>query len=162
MKYANAPHAPYGWTLLQRIEWHSLPPDANGCRIWRAARTAKGYGKVNYKGKMFTVSRVLLAKKLGRDILPGMEACHTCDVPPCCTEDHLFEGTHGDNQVDMARKGRSLYGERHNLAKLSDMQVLEIRAAWGRGHSRRHLAHQYGVSWGMIDRIVRRQNWTHL
>jgi hypothetical protein len=155
-------HAPYYLSIVQVIEFHSMAPDANGCRLWDGAKTKRGYPKLRYHDKMHTATRVLLARKLGRALRPGMEACHTCDVPSCCTPAHLFEGTRKDNQGDMARKGRSLRGERHNLAKLDNQKVLDIRRAFAQGQRRSDLARQYGVSWGMINFIVRRQNWKHI
>ena len=39
-------------------------------------------------------------------VAPGLFVCHHCDEPLCVTFDHLFLGTHQDNMIDMARKGR--------------------------------------------------------
>jgi hypothetical protein len=158
----NAPHAPFGSTVLEVIEFHSLPPNPRGCRLWRAAKTLEGYPKLRYHDKMYTATRVLLEAKLGRALRPGMEACHTCDVPSCCTEAHLFEGSRKDNQADMARKGRSLKGERHHMAKLTNGDVRQIRALLASGMRRSEVAKQFGVSWGMINFIHRRKNWTHV
>jgi len=48
----------------------------------------------------------------------------------------------------------------NNSAKLTEDQVLEIRAATGRTH--RELAYEYGVDQGTIGKITRRETWAHL
>jgi hypothetical protein len=173
---ANAPHAPFHQSMEDRIAFHVLPADGRGCRLWRAAKTKKGYPKVKHNGKMYTVTRVLLARRLGRALLPGMEACHTCDVPSCCTPSHLFEGSRKDNQQDMVRKGRSLRGERHNLAKLTEQDVRAIRRLlavtpklspaerrWGpKKRSRKDIAVMFGVSDATIRLIESGAIWKHI
>lgn len=159
------PQAPTGCSLSERIAFHTGPRIQGGCRIWLGAKTEKGYGKVYHGGKanfkLYTVTRVLLAQKLKRPLKPGMEACHTCDRPSCVEVNHLFEGTRKDNQSDMARKGRSLRGERHNMVKLTATQVREIRKLLGRV-SKKELAIRYSVSGGTIRHIELGKTWSHI
>jgi group I intron endonuclease len=53
-------------------------------------------------------------------------------------------------------------GEKHSRAKLTEKDVLEIRAAVQRGISRSALAKQYNVGVTAIDKIVRKQTWKHI
>jgi hypothetical protein len=84
--------------------WRSVDksggPDA--CWPWTGYRMASGYGR-NRHGY---THRYALQLALGRPLGPGMEACHTCDNPPCCNPAHLFEGTRLDNERDKTAKGR--------------------------------------------------------
>jgi hypothetical protein len=54
---------------------------------------------------MQRVNRVALEQKLGRPLLPGMQALHTCDNPPCRNPEHLYEGTQKQNIADVLARG---------------------------------------------------------
>ncbi len=53
-------------------------------------------------------------------------------------------------------------GEKHPRSKLTEKDVLEIRAAVTNGASRMALAKQFGVGKTAIDKIVRRHTWSHI
>ena len=72
--------------------------------------------------------------------------------------------TRADNQYHALETGLSpTRGETHPLAKLSEVQIREIRArytgAWG---EQGRLGKEYGVSQMLIGQIVRGEIWTHL
>lgn len=69
------------------------------------SRDRDGYGKLKVDGKDLRAHVVALQLHLGRELLPGMYALHTCHNPPCCNPDHLYEGTHEDNMRDMVEAG---------------------------------------------------------
>jgi hypothetical protein len=79
---------------------------ANECWPWIGCTNDDGYGKVGIEGKTYYAHRLVLEWKLGRPLLPGMESKHSCDNPPCCNPDHLFEDTHKGNMQDAIVKGR--------------------------------------------------------
>jgi hypothetical protein len=107
----------------------------------------------------------------------------------CVRPNHLFLGTRPENQADMKSKGRAATGQRngsrihpermargeqwaavnhpargsaHNGAKLSEMDVRAIRAAYQSGSKQAWLASQYGVSRSNVGLIVTRRGWTHI
>jgi len=73
---------------------------AYGCLEWQRGRLPKGYGRLRWRGKRMTASRVSLEIKLGRPVASDLFALHTCDNPPCFLPDHLYEGTRSDNEQD--------------------------------------------------------------
>jgi hypothetical protein len=38
---------------------------------------------------------------------PDMEPCHSCDRPECVNPEHLHWGTHQENMIEMASRGRT-------------------------------------------------------
>jgi uncharacterized protein YjcR len=65
----------------------------------------------------------------------------------------------------MLRKGHSpdRVGENHPYAKLTESDVIAIRARYAEGGvTYKKLGEQYGVSGSAIARVVRRENWKHI
>ena len=120
------------------------------------------------------------------DIPAGHSVCHHCDNPPCCKTDpderypdgHLFTGTQIDNEADKVAKGRQAFGDRngnrvhvarrprgmsHGAAKLTDEDVIAMRATYDAGlGSTNTLAREYGIRQSTCWEIVRRRTWRHL
>lgn len=139
------------------------------CWLWTGAKTAGGYGVLQSGGRNGKIIRAhRLSWELVNGPIPdGVDICHHCDIPPCVRPDHLFQGTARDNAVDKQTKGRarggSPRGERHHQAKLTDDQVINIRAAYATGNtSLNKLAMQYDVSKRTILNIVHRTIWIHI
>ena len=102
----------------------------NGCWLWTAC-CVSGYGQFILNGKNHRVHRLTLAQHLGRPLLQDMCATHQCPGGPnrkCCNPVHLKEASNFDNMQDMIRDGNSARGEKHPKCKLTEAQVLEIRA----------------------------------
>jgi len=141
--------------------------DSGECWLWKGQKSAKGYGKILNANRPFIASRIALAVKLGRDILPGHFACHKCDNPPCCNPSHLFEGTPQDNKNDEIAKGRHhrwkghRSGDGNPKAKLTSKDVRDIRArrAFVSGID---LSKEYGVAENTISNIITGKTWSHL
>jgi DNA-binding MarR family transcriptional regulator len=70
-----------------------------------------------------------------------------------------------DNLRDMYDRGRANRprGAAHGLSKLTEEQVLEMRARYAAGGVRQQdLAEAFGVTQALVGRIVRRLIWTHI
>lgn len=57
---------------------------------------------------------------------------------------------------------RSLYGENHHLAKLTDDKVIQIRSLHVGGTSQNRLSKLFGVSRQAISMIVKGETWKHV
>ena len=138
----------------------------DACWPWLASKAGNGYGY--FRGGSEHDYQGLYAHRVVWELTYGgipdcMHVCHHCDNPPCCNPKHLFLGTHAENQADMAKKGRSILGEKHHNARLSAKQVLEIRARWSTNHvTQRELATIFNVSRPTIAKIVNRYRWQHI
>lgn len=119
------------------------------CWVWGGHFDGKGYGQLRIGSRTNGTRRGARAHRLSWEVncgpVPdGQQVLHKCDNRKCVNPKHLFLGTHLDNMVDMARKGR-------NIQKLSVEQVIEIREQKGlRG---REVAKMFGVSEGMVSMI---------
>jgi hypothetical protein len=77
--------------------------------------------------------------------------------------DHLFLGDQQTNIDDMWAKDRSVYGERSATAKVTEQQVIEMRARYAAGGILlRELGAEYGISGSQVGLIVRRKSWAHI
>lgn len=77
-------------------------------------------------------SRFVLELTLGRPLLPGMYALHSCDNTKCVNPSHLREGTDQDNSDDRVKRKRSPLGEKHPNAELTEIEVREIKQLKGK------------------------------
>lgn len=90
---------------------------------------------------------------------------HKCRNRHCCNPDHLEVGTTLDNMNDRRRDGTASVnaGGKHGLSKLTDSQVIEMRALYASGnYKQKDLAEKYGVSGPVVSAIVNNKTWTHL
>ncbi len=101
-----------------RFAWFVEPEPMSGCHLWSGPTDRHGYGKLHLKPthdasrrKIFKAHRAAWIITNG-DIPPGMSVLHTCDNPTCVNVDHLRLGTHAENVLDMARKGRGTKSKR--------------------------------------------------
>lgn len=131
------------------------------CWNWTGPRQRKGLGYGVFGGRR--LAHRVSFEFFKSDIPKGMHVLHTCDNPACVNPLHLFVGTHQDNMTDMVKKGRSLLnkqkGQDHRNAKLTERDVLEIRAS---KETLKTLAARYGVSFGLIAHIKKRRAWAHI
>lgn len=156
--------------------WDSTCPEPNtGCLLWTRPAARKGYGQLNWRGRICKAHR--LAYELANGSIPsGMCVLHACDTPACVNPEHLFLGTVADNNADMFAKGRHARGERHGArikpqsvprgehrsnAKLTAEKVREVREMHSRGSRPSAIARAFGVSPSIISEVLSGKRWVH-
>ncbi len=93
-------------TLLLRF-WQKVEKNPEGCWSWTATIDRGGYGSIGTPTGLEYAHRLSWIIHNG-PIPNGLFVLHHCDNPPCVRPDHLFLGTHQDNQDDRLRKGRRI------------------------------------------------------
>ena len=129
---------------------------SNGCWVWTAATATIGYGQfwAGYSTYGHRFSYLIHKGDPG-----SMSVCHTCDNPSCVNPDHLWLGTYADNNRDKVLKGRSLKGEKNHTAKLTEEDVLAIRASTEDSVT---LAKRYNINRNHVYHILKRKSWKHI
>ncbi|HET9285413.1 MAG TPA: HNH endonuclease [Candidatus Angelobacter sp.] len=134
----------------------------SGCWIWNGLIRLDGYGATRFEGREQGAHRA--AWKLFRGKIPqGMMVCHKCDVRACVNPAHLFLGTAAENARDMSVKGRNRRGEKHGSAKLTRVQVRQIKAMLAEDRMyMSEIAREFGVSETTIRAIKTGKTWKEI
>jgi hypothetical protein len=147
------------WSKVDR----SAGPDA--CWPWLTGQN-RGYGCFTNNGQNLRAHR--FAYELTKGPIPdGLDCLHTCNNPPCCNPAHLYAGTALDNSHDTIKAGHwkgnvlpPMPGELNPKAKLTWVQVDEIRSLYATGHHTiAELGRQYGVTRENTWSIVHWYTW---
>lgn len=130
-----------------------------GCWVWSGSVIANsGYGRIKINQVTYLAHRASWVAHKGYSA-GQFCVCHSCDNKLCVNPDHLFIGTHKDNSMDMARKGRhgNKGGDLHTgTKKLTSQDVIEIRSS---DESPGALARRFSVGVNHIGTIRRGTQW---
>ena len=140
------------------------------CWPWQGTRNAQGYGLVTYtvprgsgshtpRGndrKCSGAHRIVYEATYGA-VPPGMVVLHSCDNPSCCNPRHLVAKA---PQPGTSAKRRSEPAGRKR--KLSDGDVLAIRALGRREESASNIAARYRISETHVYAILAGKRKAHV
>lgn len=113
------------------LDAHYVPEPNSGCFLWIGAVDRKGYGLVRRGHVNWRAHR--LSWTLANGPIPaGMLVCHHCDTPSCVNPQHLFIGTHTDNEADKRKKGRHTKNLQPRCR--CGREMLGVRTCSGRPH----------------------------
>jgi hypothetical protein len=145
---------------LKPQDFWSLVVKTESCWIWVGQRNRDGYGQYNNNG--CHMAHRWAWSDSGGEPLGDRILMHKCDNPPCVNPDHLFPGTHQDNQQDKINKNRQARGETSGSSRLTAAQVLEMRKRRAEGWQYKQIAVAFGVCKDTAQKAVRGINWSHL
>lgn len=135
---------------------------SGSCWMWTAAKDRDGYGVFQVHPKQVRANRFSYMLAHG-EIPEGMVVMHTCDRPSCVNPNHLSLGTLAENAADSARKARRPRGSRNHQAKLTEGQVLDLRARYAAGGvTHAVLAEEFNISRALVSFILTRKAWKHI
>lgn len=140
-----------------------LPYEGDECLAWPYGSNRHGYGRLYFNGRSRFVSRIVCEQLYGPAPSSSHEAAHSCGNGHlgCVSPKHLRWDTRRGNFADKTRHGTDNRGERHNLAKLTEEDVREIRRL-ARTTSGRAIAKRYGLSESHVSTILSRKSWAHI
>ena len=132
------------------------------CWLWPFGATGSGYGHTTYRGKHVLAHRTVCELVHGEPPR-GSHAAHNCGNSLCVNPHHLRWATPRQNNADKLSHDTHNRGQRHNLAKLSEADVLEIRRLAAAGPiNKTELAKRFGVTRTAIYAATKGINWKWL
>lgn len=144
--------ARYGDSVLERF-LSKVVQGENQCIEWIGGKNKDGYGRFdvpdeNGKWSSELAHRWVFEYFICLELLSYIQVCHHCDNPGCVNPAHLFVGSHTDNMVDKARKGRA-NGLNH-YSKLTPAQRKEIQDS---DRPTKELVAEYGINRSHVQRL---------
>jgi len=135
--------------------------------LWQASANKAGYGQMYFRfgGKVVKIFAHRLAWMYSRQrpLPSGKVVIHDCDNPCCTNPHHIKASSQLKNMQDCLKRERFPIGECHPQSKLSNSEVLKIRALYATAtFSQMELANLFGVCQMTVNRIVRRKMWAHI
>lgn len=143
-------------------------PSPDECWTWTGSKADHRYGALwDVVEKRMHLAHIVSYSAYIGEVHDGLKVLHVCDNPACINPAHLFLGTMLDNARDRDYKGRNggykTRGSDNGLAKLTDVDVVEIRRLYSSGRlSQQTIACMFRVSQTTVSSIVLRKTWTHV
>lgn len=128
------------------------------CWLW-TGNIHNGYGRIGIDYKMKKAHQIAWLLS-GNTIPDGHIIRHKCRSRNCCNPEHLETGTLAENNADKKRDGTQPRGENSGRAKLTESQILDIRARATEYQD--DLAKEFGVTPSNISAIIHRRSWKHI
>lgn len=137
--------------------------EGDECMQWPFSKNSRGYATTHRNGQPHLCSRLVCEEANGPPPTPEHEAAHSCGNGhlACVTKRHISWKTRAENQADKLTHGTHNRGERHNMAKLTENDVLAIRALQAR-HTQDDIAKRFSISRRNVSDIINRKTWDWL
>ena len=144
----------------QLLELAAIKTD--DCTIWPYGKAGDEYGGISVEGVSRYCHRIICELSHGMPF-DGAEAAHSCGIRLCINPRHTRWATSQENSADALDHDTIIRGERQHLSKLTEQEVLRIRAlAASNGYPWIVLARMFGVHSKSINNIVTRKTWRHI
>lgn len=119
------------------------------CWTWKAGRFPSDYS-IFALNHHLTLRSHRVAYFLSQGDLFNQNLCvlHSCDNPPCCNFDHLYQGTNAENSADMTQKNRQATGEHqgtytHPESRKRGEEWYKIHPPKSRARGEKHGSHTH-------------------
>jgi hypothetical protein len=141
--------------------------ETDECIRWPFGHSTRGYGKLSLggrRGESRSVDiHVLACERIHGPRPPKLEVAHSCRNRDCFNPRHLRWDTRKGNLADRVADGTMPWGESHPRAKVTEADVLVMRAMYAKGGiTMTALAKQYGLEKSTVRAIIRKETWRHV
>jgi hypothetical protein len=160
----NAQVAPPKVDVTERF-WRKTDTEANhplGCWTWKGFGTSRRHPTIALTPNKFMYAARFAYLLCYGAIPDGLLILHTCDNFMCVNPDHLYPGTHTDNERDKLTRNRTLRGEKNTNSKLTENDVRDIRKLREAGMLLTEIAHKYNINITTVSTIAHRKTWAWL
>lgn len=130
------------------------------CLIWPFYRKPDGIAHTSYGIKSGPAARTMCIMAHGEPPTPKHQAAHSCGKAHegCVNPRHLRWATRLENAADCKIHGTVLNGRKNPNCKLTEDEIIKIRALSG-VLSHRKIAKMFGIGYGYVGEIIRRERW---
>lgn len=132
----------------------------DACLTWPFATNPNGYGVVKVDHLQVGAHFAMCERVHGPRPTPTHEASHSCGNGhlACVHPEHLSWKTPAQNHADKLIHGTHNRGQRHNMSKLTEVDVQAIRRM-SATKSPREIAAHFGVTRQAVSLVIKRVNW---
>lgn len=149
--------------MLPQFVESALAWDSDECLFWPFGKNNQGYGILNVEGRSRLAHRSVCCRAHGPAPTPQHEAAHSCGNGHlgCVNPRHLRWATRAENEADKIIHGTLRRGEDCNWARLSEVDVREIRSLRGK-IPQKSIAAKFGIDYRRVWEIQTRKRWAWL
>ena len=141
--------------------------EETGCWEYQGAKSTDGYGRFHiYANCMTPKKRKYRAHRVAYAFFHGVDpaekcVCHSCDNPACVNPEHLWLGTHQQNNDDKIRKGRAARqdGLNNSSCKLDSSALERVVEMLQEGATNKVIGAEMGVTHSNISLIRLGRLW---
>lgn len=144
--------------LTSKLIGRRVVDSESNCWLWNGSTNTRGYGEVRFGNKLLLVHRLAAYIWLDFDLNSSLFICHKCDNRKCFNPEHLFSGTHAENQRDKGEKGRAPWGKK-GRTHLLESDIEEMKKLRNEGVTCVAIAAKFGVHSASVSRITRGLRW---
>lgn len=139
-----------------------LAYEGDECLIWPYAKGGRA-ARLSQNGRLQVVPRMVCEAVNGSPPTPDHEAAHECGNGHlgCVTKRHLSWKTSAENAADRFVHGTQQMGENHPKAKLTAIDVKEIRSLKGI-ETQVSLAKRFKINQATVSSIQLGKSWARL
>ena len=150
---------------LEERFWAAVVKTSGGCWLFNGVKQ-KRYAVISKGPGLGMISVHRLSYEMHKGNIPvGMYICHKCDVKSCVNPEHLYVGTHEDNNRDNRERGRFFISKGRPLSVRGKYKKNRCLSAENRqrmieeyksgAFTQMELARRYRMSQGAVSATIR-------
>lgn len=116
----------------------------------------------NRRRKSYLTHRLVALTFIGTPPTERHQVAHIDGSKQNNSVSNLRWATPEENQADRKTHGTSNTGSRHPRSKLTEIDVIEMRALRSKGHTSKEIAQRYGIGQAYASSIVCGRFWKHV